>query len=76
MKKVLFTLLVAFIFSATGSVSADDTKKDGCCKAKTEKAEGKSCCAAKKDGEKKGSCCSKKKDGEKKSSCCKEKKAE
>jgi hypothetical protein len=75
MKKVLFTALVAFVFCATGSVSAEDAKKEGCSKATTEKVEGKSCCKDKKDADKKSACCKEKKDADKKGACCKEKKS-
>ncbi|MDR1372392.1 MAG: hypothetical protein LBJ17_04595 [Dysgonamonadaceae bacterium] len=74
MKKIFLTLVVAFVFCAVGSVSADDKKKEGCSKAKTEQTEGKSsCCKEKKDADKKSSCCKEKKDADKKGSCCKKK---
>jgi len=73
MKKVFYSLLMVAALAVSTSVMAnDETKKDGDCKAKTEKCDKKkdaACCDKKKDD----ASCDKKKD-EKKSGCCSEKK--
>jgi len=69
MKKIILSTVMSFALLLSVSVMAQDTKetkKEGCCKAKTE------CTTAKKDGCTKKAECTKKADGKdaEKKSCC------